>query len=121
MSARFYNDEELRAFQQQYKKEGARTLLDFFFGVDAIEMSVDHKNEIRCRFDATAPDQSKEVRWVTISTENSPEENMAILADARQRQAWYETSRHEVPGIPVPQPEAEETPKLPASAAIAKS
>lgn len=93
--------------EREYTGDGMRIVLTDFFGVDAIAREKG-KSDIKCRFDADAPDGSQEARWVIISPDKTPEQNMDILREARRRQAWYQSHRHEVPGIDVPQNRDEE-------------
>jgi hypothetical protein len=112
-----YSKEDVDRISTDVVNDTTHSILGGFFGVSAVRFG---RQEIKCRFDAQAPDESKEVRWVAISASNTPEQNMDILRDARRRQAWYEAQRHEVPGIDVPQikdqdqPEENSTPPAPA-------
>lgn len=94
---------EQERMRRLYQQQGQDDLLQNFFGVSETKIMQD--GSIVCYFDAKSPDGSEEKRPVRISPKNSPELNMDILRDARKRQHWYRTQRHEVEGIDVPPPE----------------
>ncbi len=93
-------DEERGKGRKEGRKEGLREALECFFGVTRAQAH-DLIGPIQCFFKAEARDgMSTEERMVEINPANSPEENMAILADALARQRWYASYRENVPGTP---------------------
>lgn len=94
---------------------GFRFVLVNFFGVTNIDSGEQNAESITCHFDARASDGSHESRPVKIHRENTPEQNMEILFEARRRQAWYQNCRHEQAGIDVEPPNPAEPASAPAS------
>lgn len=95
-------------------KAATMFILTRLFGANHVEVE---GHEFKCRFDAQASDGSKESRWISLFEENTPEQNMDLLKEARRQQCWYQTHRQSISGVDVPAPTPrEEKPKLPAPA-----
>lgn len=103
------NEEAARTFDRGVSA-GIDWLLSQFFGASSARL--EGPTEVNCLFAARCG-TSEEKRTVEISAQVSPEENSAILQDARDRKRWYENQREKTPGLPPlppapPQPELDE-------------
>lgn len=70
------------------------------FGLTSFEVQND--GSICCTFKHRSKDDlSEETRACILKPENTPEENLRILMDARAQQRWYQKQRDETQAIPV--------------------
>lgn len=70
------------------------------FGLTSFEVRTD--GSICCTFKhRSKDDMSEETRHYYLKPENTPEENLRVLMDARAQQRWYQTVRDESQAIPM--------------------